>query len=190
MSGQAGETGPDVLEPQVGGGDAGSSRPQAQSPGVIVAAAGPRDQAPTTFDLDSQRGRARHPPGPRRRHQGRHHLAKRPFPPLEYFGAAFKNKASYLETAYTFENLGVTAYLGAAPSLFTEKALLSAAASIFGVEGRHAAILGQLAGKEAEAASTRAPSSPRLPRRAPPSSGTVHRVRPNSGGTSQLPHRQ
>ncbi len=66
------------------------------------------------------------------------------------FGAAFKNKASYLETAYTFENLGVTAYLGAAPSLFKEKALLSAAASIFGIEARHAAILGQLAGKKAE----------------------------------------
>jgi len=66
------------------------------------------------------------------------------------FGAAFKNKASYLETAYTFENLGVSAYLGAAPSLFQEKELLSAAASIFGVEARHAAILGSLAGKKAE----------------------------------------
>jgi hypothetical protein len=66
------------------------------------------------------------------------------------FGAAFKNKGSYLETAYIFENLGVSAYLGAAPSLFKEKDLLSAAASIFGVEARHAAILGQLAGKKAE----------------------------------------
>ena len=66
------------------------------------------------------------------------------------FGGAFKNKASYLETAYVFENLGVSAYLGAAPSLFKEKALLSAAASIFGVEARHAAILGELAGKKAE----------------------------------------
>lgn len=66
------------------------------------------------------------------------------------FGAAFKTKASYLETAYTFENLGVTAYLGAAPSLFKEKDLLSAAASIFGVEARHAAILGNLANKKAE----------------------------------------
>jgi hypothetical protein len=66
------------------------------------------------------------------------------------FGAAFKSKASYLETAYTFENLGVSAYLGAAPSLFQEKELLSAAASIFGVEARHAAILGSLAGKKAE----------------------------------------
>lgn len=72
-----------------------------------------------------------------------------PAPKVE-FGKAFASKDSYLETAYTFENLGVQAYLGAAPSLFEEKELLSAAASIFGVEARHAAIIGQLQRKEAE----------------------------------------
>jgi len=66
------------------------------------------------------------------------------------FGEAFGSAASYLETAYTFENLGVQAYLGAAPSLFAEKELLQAAASIFGVEARHAAIIGNLQGKPAE----------------------------------------
>lgn len=66
------------------------------------------------------------------------------------FAEAFDSSASYLETAYTFENLGVQAYLGAAPSLFQEKELLTAAASIFGVEARHAAIIGQLQQKEAE----------------------------------------
>jgi hypothetical protein len=66
------------------------------------------------------------------------------------FGASFKTKASYLETAYIFENLGVSAYLGAAPSLLKEKGLLTAAASIFGIEARHAAILGVLGKKEAE----------------------------------------
>jgi hypothetical protein len=66
------------------------------------------------------------------------------------FGQAFANAESYLETAYTFENLGVQAYLGAAPSLFQEKELLVAAASIFGVEARHAAIIGQLQEKPAE----------------------------------------
>ncbi|HEX8510989.1 MAG TPA: ferritin-like domain-containing protein [Propionibacteriaceae bacterium] len=78
-------------------------------------------------------------------------LNEEPVPaPQVDFGAAFKSKTSYLETAYIFENLGVSAYLGAAPSLFKEKALLSAAASIFGVEARHAAILGNLAKKDAE----------------------------------------
>jgi hypothetical protein len=66
------------------------------------------------------------------------------------FGESFASGDSFLETAYTFENLGVQAYLGAAPSLYEEKELLSAAASIFGVEARHAAIIGQLQGKPAE----------------------------------------
>lgn len=66
------------------------------------------------------------------------------------FGQSFASSESYLETAYTFENLGVQAYLGAAPSLFQEKELLTAAASIFGVEARHAAIIGVLQGKPAE----------------------------------------
>jgi len=66
------------------------------------------------------------------------------------FGGAFASRESYLGTAYTFENLGVSAYLGAAPSLFAQKELLSAAAGIFGVEARHAAIVGNLLGKPAE----------------------------------------
>lgn len=66
------------------------------------------------------------------------------------FGGSFADGDAYLETAFIFENLGVSAYLGAAPSLFEEKELLSAAASIFGVEARHAAILGVLADKQAE----------------------------------------
>ncbi|ACQ81746.1 twin-arginine translocation pathway signal [Beutenbergia cavernae DSM 12333] len=66
------------------------------------------------------------------------------------FGESFATADSYLETAYTFENLGVQAYLGAAPSLFQEKELLTAAASIFGVEARHAAIIGVLQEKPAE----------------------------------------
>ena len=66
------------------------------------------------------------------------------------FGQSFKSGDSFLETAYTFENLGVQAYLGAAPSLFKEKALLTAAASIFGVEARHAAVIANLLNKKAE----------------------------------------
>lgn len=70
--------------------------------------------------------------------------------PAVDFGEAFASAESYLETAFTFENLGVRAYLGAAPSLFAEKELLTAAASIFGVEARHAAIIGRLQEKPAE----------------------------------------
>lgn len=70
--------------------------------------------------------------------------------PMVDFGESFASQESYLETAYTFENLGVQAYLGAAPSLFKEKELLTAAASIFGVEARHAAIIGVLQNKPAE----------------------------------------
>lgn len=66
------------------------------------------------------------------------------------FGKSFASKNSYLNTAYTFENLGVQAYLGAAPSLFKEKALLTAAASIFGVEARHAAVIANLQNKTPE----------------------------------------
>lgn len=66
------------------------------------------------------------------------------------FGKAFASADSYLDAAYTFENLGVSAYLGAAPALFQEKELLAAAASIFGVEARHAAIIGVLQKKKAE----------------------------------------
>lgn len=70
--------------------------------------------------------------------------------PAVDFGDAFASRESFLELGFTFENLGVQAYLGAAPSLFQEKELLSAAASIFGVEARHAAVLGVLLEKPAE----------------------------------------
>jgi hypothetical protein len=68
------------------------------------------------------------------------------------FGEAVQNREGFLELAFVLENTGVSAYLGAAPSLFAqgELELLSAAASIFGIEARHAAIIGNLQGKPAE----------------------------------------
>ncbi len=51
-----------------------------------------------------------------------------------------------LETAAAVENLGAAAYLGEAPNI-TSKEILAAALSIHTVEGRHAAVLNQLAGK-------------------------------------------
>lgn len=66
------------------------------------------------------------------------------------FGNAFKDRESYLMLSHTFENTGVGAYLGAAPALFEEKQLLAAAAGVFGVEARHAAVVGDLLGLKAE----------------------------------------
>lgn len=65
--------------------------------------------------------------------------------PAVDFGGAFKNRKAYLETAHTFENLGVAAYLGAAGSIKNPD-ILQAAAGIFGVEARHAAVIGNMLG--------------------------------------------
>jgi hypothetical protein len=65
------------------------------------------------------------------------------------FGSSFDNRMSYLTTSHTFENVGVGAYLGAA-GYISDKAVLQAAAGIFGVEARHAAVVGTLLGLPAE----------------------------------------
>lgn len=65
------------------------------------------------------------------------------------FGDAFSSRQSYLETSHTFENLGVSAYLGAAGAIQSKK-ILQAAAGIFGVEARHAAVVGDLLELEPE----------------------------------------
>ena len=69
--------------------------------------------------------------------------------PAVDFGKAFGTRKSYLETAHVFENLGVSAYLGAAGAI-QNKDILQAAAGIFGVEARHAAIIGNLLGLSPE----------------------------------------
>ncbi len=65
------------------------------------------------------------------------------------FGTSFDNRDNYLKTSHTFENVGVGAYLGAA-GYIKDKAILQAAAGIFGVEARHAAIVGNLLNLPAE----------------------------------------
>lgn len=65
------------------------------------------------------------------------------------FGAAFASRDSFLTTSVTFENVGVGAYLGAA-GFIKSKDVLQAAAGIFGVEARHAAVVGNLLGLPAE----------------------------------------
>ena len=69
--------------------------------------------------------------------------------PAVDFGEAFASRGSFLETAHVFENLGVGAYLGAA-GFIKNKDILQAAAGIFGVEARHAAVIGNMLRLEPE----------------------------------------
>ncbi|MFD7160547.1 ferritin-like domain-containing protein [Kribbella sp. NPDC059898] len=69
--------------------------------------------------------------------------------PAVDFGGAFDSRKSYLTTSHIFENKGVGAYLGAA-GFIKNKMILQAAAGIFGVEARHAAVVGNLLGLKAE----------------------------------------
>lgn len=69
--------------------------------------------------------------------------------PAVNFGDAFSSRDKYLTTSHTFENIGVGAYLGAA-GFIKNKDVLAAAASIFGVEARHAALVGNLLNLPAE----------------------------------------
>jgi rubrerythrin len=66
-------------------------------------------------------------------------------PKFKYPEGTFTKKAAFLETASTFEELGVTAYHGQV-TLIKNVDILAAAAAIAGVESRHAAILADLTG--------------------------------------------
>ena len=59
----------------------------------------------------------------------------------------FDSKAKFLATASMFEELGVKAYHGQV-TMIQDKTILGAAASIAGVESRHAAILNDLLGQK------------------------------------------
>ncbi|MGI8942358.1 MAG: ferritin-like domain-containing protein [Actinomycetota bacterium] len=65
------------------------------------------------------------------------------------FADSFDSREKFLTTSHVFENLGVSAYLGAA-GFIKDKAILQAAAGIFGVEARHAAVVGNLLGLKPE----------------------------------------
>jgi hypothetical protein len=62
------------------------------------------------------------------------------------FGNAFANEKSFLTLAQTFEDTGVSAYNGAAPSIESPE-VLGAAGSIVQVEARHAAAIRLLNGQ-------------------------------------------
>lgn len=67
-------------------------------------------------------------------------------PKFQYPAGTFTNKAAFLKTAATFEELGVAAYHGQVTRLQSPD-LLAAAAAIAGVESRHAAILADMSGQ-------------------------------------------
>ncbi len=62
------------------------------------------------------------------------------------FGKSFADEAAFLKTAQTFEDLGVSAYNGAATEI-ESKDVLAAAGSIVQVEARHAAAIRSLRGQ-------------------------------------------
>ena len=62
------------------------------------------------------------------------------------FGEAFASEDSFLQTAITFEDIGVSAYNGAGPAI-ESKDLLATAGSIVQVEARHAAAVRFAAGE-------------------------------------------
>ena len=66
-------------------------------------------------------------------------------PGFKYPQGTFTDKATFLKTASTFEELGVAAYHGQVTSV-TNPDILAAAAAIAGVESRHAAVLAGLSG--------------------------------------------
>jgi hypothetical protein len=66
-------------------------------------------------------------------------------PTITYPAGTFDSRVSFLTTASQFEELGVTAYHGQVPLIKDADVLLSAA-SIAGVESRHAAVIASLLG--------------------------------------------
>ena len=68
-------------------------------------------------------------------------------PKFTFPGGTFTNRDKFLATAGTFEELGVKAYHGQVPRIDSVD-ILAAAASIAGVESRHAAVIADLTGGE------------------------------------------
>jgi hypothetical protein len=66
--------------------------------------------------------------------------------PTFHFGPATSNQRKFLDAAVQLENIGVAAYNGQAANL--TKPALSAAVEIVSVEGRHAAWVSDLAGRQ------------------------------------------
>lgn len=70
-------------------------------------------------------------------------------PTITFPAGTFASRESFIKLAAVFENTGVGAYLGAAGGI-QNKDILQAAAGIFGVEARHAALIGVISGAPPE----------------------------------------
>ncbi len=79
-------------------------------------------------------------------------------PRFKFPEGTFTDKAKFLETARTFEELGVSAYHGQVTQIKADP-ILAAAAAIAGVESRHAAILQDLTGGDPFPAPVEMPKS-------------------------------
>lgn len=109
-------------------------------------------------------------------------LGGQPVPaPAVDFGQSFASREQMLETAYRFENSCMQGYLGAAPALAATPALLQAAAGIYGVEARHAALIGYMAGKPAADGIFKGPAEPTGTR-----AGVLASIEPLMGGAAGM----
>jgi len=77
--------------------------------------------------------------------------------PAVDFGHALASRQTLLATALRFENACLQGYLGAGPALFRSAEIRQAALGIYGVEARHAALLGLMAGSPAAGGVFRGP---------------------------------
>lgn len=84
-----------------------------------------------------------------------------PVQPCEYnFGESFSSAQAMVQTATLLEQVGVSAYLGAAP-LVSEPTVLAAAASIYSVEARHQSFIRTVSGVAASPNFFDTPLSPK-----------------------------
>ncbi len=93
----------------------------------------------------------------------------------------FANDLNFLLGAYIFEDVGVSAYHGAAP-LIVNKNILNAAAGILGIEAYHAGLIRLFLFQQSQGPATQAISSVRLAL----GGATDYGVASGSGGTSSI----
>ncbi len=95
---------------------------------------------------------------------------------LNPFGLDMTTEASFLRYARAFEDVGVTAYLGAAPAI-TSKAILATAAGILAVEALHTGnvrLQAALAGNPGSPSNARLDSKDQLPSESDPITGNAN----------------